>query len=154
VEKYEQEISVQKGDGIGICFGLTKAREDDTDHAVRAAIELNEAVSKISVAPGVNARCRIGVATGAVAVVSSAAFGDVMNLASRLQDLGGPGDIILSDSTRRICGDAFTFVDTGYRHLKGFAPQRVWRVSGSITGISRFEARRGRGLSPLTGRED
>lgn len=154
VAKYEQDILVQKGDGIGVCFGLTRAREDDAEQAVRAAIELNEIVSKISVADGSRARCRIGVGTGLVAVINSDAFGAVMNLASRLQDVGGPGDIIVADSTRRICGDAFTFIDIGHRHLKGFAPQRVWRVGGSIQGVSRFDATHGRGLSPLTGRGD
>lgn len=154
VAKYEQDILVQKGDGIGVCFGLTRAREDDAEQAVRAAIELNEAVSKIPVTEGTKARCRIGVGTGVVAVINTDAFGAVMNLASRLQDVGGPGDIIVADSTRRICGDAFTFIDIGHRHLKGFAPQRVWRVGGRIQGISRFDATHGRGLSPLTGRDD
>jgi class 3 adenylate cyclase/tetratricopeptide (TPR) repeat protein len=152
--KYDQEISEQKGDGIGVCFGLRVAREDDADRAVRVAIELNEAVSKLPAVAGSNARCRIGVGTGAVAVVSSDVFGDVMNLASRLQDLGAPGDVIVADSTRRICGDAFTFIDLGYRYLKGFGPQRVWRLGGSIPGMNRFEANRGLGLSPLTGRDD
>jgi class 3 adenylate cyclase/tetratricopeptide (TPR) repeat protein/anti-anti-sigma regulatory factor len=151
--RYGQEISEQKGDGIGVCFGLTKASEDDVDHAVRAAIDLKGAVSSIPATAGTTLRCRIGIATGPVAVVSSDAFGDVMNLASRLQDLGAPGDIIVDSSTRRICGDAFTFIDVGYRHLKGFGPQRVWRLGGSIPGISRFEATRGSGLSPLTGRD-
>ena len=154
IAKYDQNILQQKGDGIGICFGLGKAREDDAEQAVRAAIELNEVVSKIPIPEGGMARCRIGVGTGVVAVVNSDAFGDVMNLASRLQDVGGSGDIIVADSTRRICGDAFNFIDIGHRPLKGFAPQRVWRVGGTIQGISRFDAIHGQGLSPLTGRDD
>jgi len=154
VEKYDQDILQQKGDGIGACFGMRRAREDDAEQAVRAAIELNEAVSKIPVSGSATARCRIGIGTGVVAVVSSDAFGDVMNLASRLQDVGGPGDIIVADSVRKICGDSFAFIDIGHRPLKGFAPQRVWRVGGTIQGISRFDAIHGQGLSPLTGRDD
>ena len=97
VAQYDQEISELKGDGIGIYFGLRKAREDDADQAVRAAIEISQAVSKIPTTAESNARCRIGIATGAVAVVSSQVFGDVMNLASRLQHLGGPGDVIVEE---------------------------------------------------------
>lgn len=97
VAQYDQEISELKGDGIGIYFGLRVAREDDADQALRAAIEISQAVSKIPTTEELNARCRIGIATGAVAVMSSQVFGDVMNLASRLQDLGGPGDIIVGD---------------------------------------------------------
>jgi class 3 adenylate cyclase/tetratricopeptide (TPR) repeat protein len=154
VAQYDQEISELKGDGIGIYFGLRKAREDDADQAVRAAIEISQAVSKIPTTAESNARCRIGIATGAVAVMSSQVFGDVMNLASRLQHLGGPGDIIVEDSTRRICGDAFGFIDLGYRDLKGLGAQRVWRLGGSIPGISRFEATKKPSLSPLTGRDE
>ena len=154
VAQYDQEISELKGDGIGIYFGLRKAREDDADQAVRAAIEISQAVSKIPTTAELNARCRIGIATGAVAVMSSQVFGDVMNLASRLQHLGGPGDIIVGDSTRRICGDAFAFFDLGCRNLKGLRPQRVWRLRGSIPGISRFQANQKPRLSPLTGRDE
>ena len=154
VAQYDQEISELKGDGIGIYFGLRVAREDDADQALRAAIEISQAVSKIPTTEELNARCRIGIATGAVAVMSSQVFGDVMNLASRLQDLGGPGDIIVGDSTRRICGDAFTFIDLGYRDLKGLEAQRVWRLRGSIPGISRFEATQKPSLSPLIGRDE
>ena len=89
-----------------------------------------------------------------MAVLSSQVFGDVMNLASRLQHLGGPGDIIVGDSTRRICGDAFAFIDLGYRDLKGLGAQRVWRLGGYIPGISRFEATQKPRLSPLTGRDE
>ena len=154
VAQYDQEISELKGDGIGIYFGLRIAREDDADQAVRAAIEISQAVSKIPTTAESNARCRIGIATGAVAVMSSQVFGDVMNLASRLQDLGGPGDVIVEDSTRRICGDAFSFIDLGYRDLKGLGTQRVWRLGGYIPGISRFEAITKRRLSPLAGRDE
>ncbi len=154
VAQYDQEISELKGDGIGIYFGLRKAREDDADQAVRAAIEISQAVSKIPTTAESNARCRIGIATGAVAVVSSQVFGDVMNLASRLQHLGGPGDVIVGDSTRRICGDAFAFIDLGYQDLKGLGAQRVWRLGGYIPGISRFEATQKPRLSPLTGRDE
>ena len=112
VAQYDQEISELKGDGIGIYFGLRKAREDDADQAVRAAIEISQAVSKIPTTEESNARCRIGIATGAVAVMSSQVFGDVMNLASRLQHLGGPGDVIVDDSNkenlrRRLCVHRF-----------------------------------------------
>lgn len=110
------------------------AREDDADQAVRVAIEISQAVSKIPIAAGTTARCRIGVATGAVAVLSSHVFGDVMNLASRLQHLGGPGDVIVGDSTRRLCGDAFAFIDLGYRHLKGFGPQRCGDFAAPLPG--------------------
>src|SRR5262245_23974999 len=75
VGQYDQEISELKGDGIGICFGLRKAREDDADQAVRAAIEISQAVSNIPTTAESNARCRIGIATGAVAVMSSQVFG-------------------------------------------------------------------------------
>src|SRR5262245_49119049 len=119
VARYDQEISELKGDGIGIYFGLRKAREDDADQAVRAAIEISQAVSKIPTTAESNARCRIGIGTGAVAVMNSQVFGNVMNLASRLQHLGRPSDIISENSTRRICGDAFAFIDLGYRDLEG-----------------------------------
>ena len=128
VAQYDQEISELKGDGIGIYFGLRMAREDDADQAVRAAIEISQAVSKIPTTAESNARCRIGIATGAVAVMSSQVFGDVMNLASRLQHLGGPGDVIVGDSTRRILRRCLRV------HRFGISrPQRTWGAAGLAT---------------------
>jgi class 3 adenylate cyclase len=56
--------------------------------------------------------------------------GTVVAQASRIGDLGGAGEVIVSDSVRQLAaGKGFTFEPKGEVSLKGFdEPERVWKV--------------------------
>jgi adenylate cyclase len=50
------------------------------------------------------------------------AIGDTVNLASRIEGLTkGVARILVSEDTRRLCGDAFDFVPRGHYKVKGRA---------------------------------
>ena len=105
---------------------------------------------------------RVGIATGVVvigdligegAAQEEAVVGETPNLAARLQALAQPNAVLIGPATRRLIGGAFELEDLGPQALKGFAdPVPVWRVIGTRSVESRFEART-TGLSPLVGRE-
>jgi hypothetical protein len=72
VRRYNGFVARYMGDGILIYFGYPAAHEDDAERAVRAGLELVDAVAKLnnSVDPftDLDIRVRVGIATGLVVV--------------------------------------------------------------------------------------
>src|SRR6185369_12321940 len=106
------------------------AQEDDAERAVRAALELVDAVR--SLGPGIQARA--GVLTGEAAVTIGATnqgmvAGDIVNTASRLQSVAAPGTVLAGEATQRSASGAIVFEDAGEFELKGKdGPVRAWRA--------------------------
>ena len=71
------------------------------------------------------------------------------------QSIAEPGQVVVSEITRRLVGASFHYADLGTRELKGFsAPQQAWHVAGEVKVASRFEAFRGGRPTPFVGRDD
>ena len=153
------------GDGILAYFGYPQAREDDAQSAVRAALEIVAEVGRLRMPDGEALNVRVGIATGLVVVVGESAdggraleqsvVGQTPNLAARLQAAAGPGEIVISEETRRLCGTLFEYERRGDIVLKGFPePITIYRVLGERVAQSRFDARVSGGLNPFVGREE
>ena len=160
ITRYEGFVAHYVGDGILTYFGWPKAHEEDEERALRAALEIVQAVKGASSAESMSVR--IGIATGPVVVGEQAGVGDqsklavgsTPNLAARLQGLAEVNQIVIAASTRRLIGNAFELADLGDHELKGIAePVHVWRVMAVSVATSRFEASHGTQLTPLVGRE-
>jgi len=81
--------------------------------------------------------------------------GDTPNLAARLQALAEPGQVVISQSTRRLTRGLFEYANLGRVALKGLPdPVQAWQVLGESAVQSRFEAQHEAGLTPLVGREE
>jgi class 3 adenylate cyclase len=151
------------GDGVLAYFGYPRAHEDDAERAVRAGLELVEAVGKLDNRVGTTLRVRIGIATGLVVVgdllgegaaQEHAVIGETPNLAARLQTLAEPDSVLIDADTRRVLGKLFQYRDLGMITVKGFSnPVPVWRVIGASRVDSRFEALRVT-TTPLIGRDE
>jgi hypothetical protein len=131
---------------------------------VRAALGLAEAGSKLRTGNDATLQVRIGVATGLVVVgdligtgeaQERGVVGDTPNLAQRLQTLAEPGQVVISDGTRRLSAGLFEYRDLGKVALKGLAdPLQAWWVTGTSKVASRFEAQHETSLTPLVGRDE
>lgn len=89
------------------------------------------AQSEAEVEPGKRIRMRIGVHVADVISDDLDLYGDGVNLAARLRDLGGPEEIIISAAIRDQLADGLgvTIEDLGERSLKGVErPMRVFRA--------------------------
>jgi class 3 adenylate cyclase/tetratricopeptide (TPR) repeat protein len=151
-----------QGDGALVYFGYPAAQDDDTDRAVRAALDI---VAKFSSEPvqGRWLQVRIGISSGLVIVGDVVGTGDPQNmdvsgetpnLAARLQAMAEPNTVLVSDSVRRLVGARFEFRDLGGKEIKGWwDPIRVWQAVRQVEHITRFEARGGTIATPLLGRE-
>jgi len=164
IEQFDGFVARYVGDGVLAYFGYPRAHEDDAERAVRAALGVVEAVSRLAPRPGLTIAVRVGIATGLVvageiigkgASEERAVVGETPNLAARLQGLAEPGSVIISSSTHQLVGGLFEYEALNDLNLKGLSdPIQAWRVTGQSAAESRFEAAAIRGLTPLIGREE
>ena len=162
IEGWGGHVAEFLGDGAVIYFGWPTAHEDDAERAVRAALELVDAVARLPVGTDSRLSCRAGIATGLVMVGETKSdalahregvVGETPNLAARAQALAEPGAVVITPGTRRLVGDRFELEPLGAHEFRGIAnPVEVWKVS-DVRAQSRFEARAGARLSRLVGRE-
>ena len=108
VQRFGGFVAKYMGDGVLVYFGYPQAHEDDAERAVRAGLELIQAVGRLkSSAP---LQTRVGIATGLVVVgdlIGSGSaqergiVGETPNLAARLQGIAEPNMVVIAESTRR-----------------------------------------------------
>jgi class 3 adenylate cyclase/tetratricopeptide (TPR) repeat protein len=153
VERYGGTVEKFIGDAVMAVWGTPVANEDDAERAVRAALDLVEAVSELGAqvgAPGLQARA--GVLTGEATVNLGAAgqgmvAGDLVNTASRIQSAAEPGAVLVGEGTRRATEAAVAYADAGMHEVKGRAEPlhlyRALRVTAGRRGLMKSE-----GLEP------
>jgi class 3 adenylate cyclase/tetratricopeptide (TPR) repeat protein len=156
VNRYEGYVFTMLGDGVVAFFGFPLAHESEAERAVRAGLDIVNAIAKLHITGAGRLQVRIGIASGMVVVASGErnAVGETMNLASRLQTIAKPGSIVVSESVRRMAAGEFEYEDLGAKELKGVSGlTQVYRVRGLSQAESRFEAATKRGLTPIVGRD-
>jgi class 3 adenylate cyclase/tetratricopeptide (TPR) repeat protein len=156
VNRYEGYVFRTLGDGVVAFFGFPLAHESEAERAVRAGLDILEAIARLHIQGVGRLQVRIGIASGIIVVASGEgnAFGETLNLASRLQTVAKPGSVVISESVRRMAGGGFEYEDLGEKELKGVSgPTKVYRVLGVSQAESRFEAATQRGLTPIVGRD-
>ena len=101
IESYGGFVARYMGDGVLAYFGYPQAHEDDAERAVRAGLDLTDAV--LGLAESVKLSVRVGIATGPVVVgdiigegasQESAVVGETPNLAARLQGIAGGNAVV------------------------------------------------------------
>jgi predicted ATPase/class 3 adenylate cyclase len=163
IGRFDGYVAKFLGDGVLAYFGWPAAHEDDAERAVRAGLQLVEAVGRLAPRAEVRLQARVGIATGNVVVGDltsqdasdrDSVSGETPNLAARLQTQAERGTVVIAASTRRLIGGLFELADLGPLRLKGFTGTRAaWRVEGEGRAEGRFEALHGERLTPLVGRE-
>jgi class 3 adenylate cyclase len=162
VRRFDGFVAKYLGDGVLVYFGYPRAHEDDAERAVRAGLELVQAVGGLQ--SGVSLQTRVGIATGLVVVgdligsgaaQEQAVVGETPNVAARLQSTAEANTVVIAESTRKLLGNLFDVEDLGAQDLKGVgSPVRVWAVLRTASVESRFEALHASGLTELVGREE
>lgn len=148
------EVNRLLGDGALGLFGTPRARETDPERAILAALRVRDAAQLLgmNVSVGINTGEVYFGGVGSERHRETTVIGAVVNLASRLQNHAGAGEILVGEATFRATAGMFRF-----------APQRVavrgldevvaaYRVDGAQH--SREKVRGLDGLrAPLIGRE-
>ncbi len=160
IHKYE-------GDMVMALFGLPSSHEDDPERAIRASFAMFELLPEVNRA--LTARLKkptdlglhVGINSGTVVVgeIGSAekreytVMGDAVNIASRMKDLAGRGEIVVSEPVFRASRYLFEYEAREPVAVKGIdEPVRTFRPTREK---AKPEPKRGiKGLfSPLVGRE-
>ena len=121
------------GDGYMAVTGVSLPRADHLPCLARMALGLPGLVERLSAAHGVDLRVRVGIAIGPVmaGVIGTDKFsydvwGETVNLASRLESHGLPGEIQVSEAVRKSLGDSFVFEPRGLIEVKGVGRLETW----------------------------
>jgi class 3 adenylate cyclase len=162
IVRFEGHVAKFMGDGVLAYFGWPKAHEDDVELAVRAGLSVTRTVSQLSVPAHETLSARVGIARGLVVVgdligegeaQEETVVGGTPNLAARIQEIATPGQVVVSEPTRRLLGASFEFEELPPHCLKGFEiPVPAFAVVGERVVESRFEARSAT-LLPMVGRD-
>ena len=158
VGRYGGTVEKFIGDAVMAVWGTPVAREDDAERAVRAALELVDAVTAFGEEVGApQLRARAGVVTGQVASLASPGeglvVGDRVNTASRVQSTAEPGTVYVDEVTRQASSAAIAYADAGEHAVKGKAePLRMWRALRVVAGAGGAQPEQGL-AAPFLGRD-
>jgi len=161
VEKYGGTVDKFIGDEIMALFGAPVTHENDPERALRAALEMMDALAEFNAERATTLGLHFGINSGLVIAggigvrgqQEYSVMGDAVNLASRLEDVSERGEILVGLDTQRLIEPLFEFEPLAPVQVKGKTePVPVYRLlaAKSIPG-------KGRGIaglqSPLVGRE-
>lgn len=144
--KYGGYVDKYSGDEIMALFGAKVASEVDTQRAIYCALEIHDKLKKfnayLSENPPFNTldlktQMRIGINSGMVTAGrigmkregDFTVYGDVVNLASRLEKHAPVGKILVNNRTRRLVENNFEFESLGKIDVKGKStPSSIYTV--------------------------
>src|SRR6266480_2736250 len=117
IETHGGTVEKFAGDAVMAAFGIPRAHEDDADRAVRAGLGILDHVRDLGL------EARVGIEAGEVVVDetdSTFATGEAVNVAARLQQAAGPGEILIGESAHRLTGGRIETEQVGPLDLRGF----------------------------------
>jgi class 3 adenylate cyclase/tetratricopeptide (TPR) repeat protein len=136
------------GDALMATFGIPQAHEDDAVRAVRAGLSLVDEVGRLGL------EARVGIESGEVLTDeedATFATGEPINIAVRLQEAAGPGEILLGPGAHRLTVGRVDAEERGPVELRGIErPVWAWRAVSALDG----QPRRAAPAAPFVGRED
>lgn len=140
-------INQFQGDAVLASFNLPDPVDDHSAQAVRAALDIQQALSKRDFGSQITIRARVGINTGPVVggivgtgeLLSYTVHGDAVNLAARLEKLNKEFEsrIMVSERTRELAGPLkFPFQLAGEVQIRGRkAAARVYTLDVDATEL-------------------
>ncbi len=117
------------GDGLMAVFGAPMEKEDDAERAVRTALDIRRQLTAMMKTTRADRRfdIRVGLNTGRVVAgnigspkrMEYTVIGDPVNVASRLESMAKPNQIIIGEETFNFVKDKFRIREIGTRKVKG-----------------------------------
>ena len=160
IERFGGEVDKFIGDAVTAFWGAKRALEDDAERAVRAGLELIDAVEALGAELGIpELAVRAGILSGEASVGSGGnqhglVVGDIVNTASRLQSAADPGSVFVGETTQQLTDNAIRYESVGTQEMKGKSiPVAAWRalsVVGQRGGKGKWEILE----PPFVGRDD
>ena len=144
IERHGGTVAKYIGDSVVGAFGLPELHEDDALRAVRAALEMRDALASLNAELArrwrVTLEMRTGVNTGPTVGAGLArdqnfVAGDAANVAARLQQQAAAGEILLGEGTYRLVAHAVDAEPLPAATVAGrAAPVTAFRLVGILPG--------------------
>lgn len=140
IKEYGGQVVRVVGDEIMAIFGLSKIQEDDAVRALQAAFKIHQSNAEIRKQyrdkAGVSLQMHSGINSGMIVVGKSEVQNGVdgfsgldINIASRLAEKAGPGEILVGHDTYQLAKANFEFKKIGNQIFKGSStPISVYRA--------------------------
>jgi adenylate cyclase len=129
VFQYGGTLDKYLGDGLMAVFGAPMEKEDDAERAIQAARQMRQELGEMKDETGVGTQfdIRIGINTGRVVAgnigspnrVDYTVIGDPVNVASRLESIAQPNQILIGEETFRHVKGLFDIKKVGPKKVKG-----------------------------------
>lgn len=127
VDRYGGVIDKHIGDAAMALFGAPRAHGDDALRAVRAALDIQTAVTETLAAASGLVAVHVGLAMGEVVASTVGSdrhrgytvTGEAANVAARLLDLAGAGETFVSEEIYRATSQAADYEPLGAQTMKG-----------------------------------
>jgi class 3 adenylate cyclase len=133
IERHGGNVEKYIGDAVMAVFGIPSVHEDDALRAVRSAHEMRSALALLNEGLDEPLAVRTGLATGEIVTGEGDTLitGDTVNLAARLEQAAGAGEILVANATYQLVRDAVDAEPVEPLTLKGKRePVAAWRVNG------------------------
>jgi class 3 adenylate cyclase/predicted ATPase len=161
VNRYDGHINQYVGDEVVVLFGAPIAHEDDPERAVRAALEIMDAVEQLELDIPDEVKWHIGINSGLVVAGEMGAshkreysvVGDAVNTASRILDAAEEGQILVGESVYQRTRGVFEYVEFGAVRMKGKREKvAVYQPIRALPRQRRLDRAMQRGPSKFVGR--
>ena len=153
VHRYEGIVNQVAGDGIMALFGAPLAHEDHALRACYAALAMQEEMRRYRQRLGHSEesglQIGIGMNSGEVVLrsidydlnIDYSAIGHTTHLAARLQELAGPGIVLMSSTTLRQVEGFVDVESVGPVQAKGISqPLKAYSLIGTTSARTRVQA--------------
>ena len=135
LDKYNVEKIRTIGDNYMVASGVPRRRADHAQALVHMALEMREFIATHKFQNGQQVSFRIGINSGPVVggVIGKRKFvydvwGDVVNVASRMESHGMSGTIQITRATYELIKEEFVCASRGTVDVKGKGEMEVWLV--------------------------
>jgi class 3 adenylate cyclase/tetratricopeptide (TPR) repeat protein len=164
VTRFGGHVAKYLGDGLMVYFGWPEAQEDDAERAVRAGLAIVEDVDRLNERLAAEHRVklsvRVAIHAGSVVMghggsAETDVFGDVPNVASRVQSAAEPDSVLITPAVHELVSGLFVVEDCGAHQLKGIErPLQLYRAIRHTVARRRTRNAAVHAPTPFVGRED
>jgi len=139
VFEYDGTLDKYIGDGIMAIFGAPYSHGNDAEKALLAALKMRRELKRLMSHKDETERfdVRIGINSGTVMAgyigsmkrLEYSVLGDVVNVASYLESIAKPNEILIGEETSRLVKNSFLLEEAGRKRVKkGTSEVRYYRV--------------------------
>ena len=141
--QYKLEKIKTIGDAYMVVGGLPTARVDHAECVADVALAMQREIARLQMDPDHPIQIRIGINTGAVVagVIGIHKFiydlwGDAVNVASRMESSGNPGQIQVTEITYKRLKEKYIFEERGLIDVKGKGSMKTYWLMGKKSDVT------------------